>query len=86
MDSLHWEFDSWSATRADDVVLYSILASGSGPDWQRRVREAQKNGETLTLKDEGSEQIVPASLNRTVLSVQKRHRGLRWPLSDPPLW
>jgi hypothetical protein len=50
MDSLHWEFDSWSATRADDVVLHSILASGSGPDWQGRVREAQKNGETLTRR------------------------------------
>jgi hypothetical protein len=52
VDGLYWDFESWETTRSDDVTLYSILASGSGSEWQRRVREAQQRGETLPLKDE----------------------------------
>jgi len=50
IDSLYWDFESWTATRADDVELFSILASGSGPEWRRKVQEAQRNGETLPLR------------------------------------
>jgi hypothetical protein len=52
VDRLYWEFERWTSTRADDVELFSILASGSGSDGQRRVREAQRRGETLPLTEE----------------------------------
>jgi hypothetical protein len=40
--------DGW--TRSEEVELQCILASGSGPEWQRYVREAQKIGRTLPMQ------------------------------------
>jgi hypothetical protein len=41
--------DEW--TRAEEVELRRILASGSGPQWQRYLRKAQQAGRTLPLKE-----------------------------------
>jgi hypothetical protein len=59
VENLYWECDDWIATRSDDVKLFSILASGSGQEWQRRVREARQNGQTLSPKDFDSGQERP---------------------------
>ena len=57
VNRLYWDVQNWTSARADDVELFSILASGSGADWQHRVREAQQRGETLPLKGpRGAEQ------------------------------
>jgi hypothetical protein len=50
VESPYWDAGDWTVSRADDVELFSILASGSGLIWQRRVRDAQRHGETLPLK------------------------------------
>jgi hypothetical protein len=36
--------------RGEEIELHRILASGSGPEWQRYVRAAQKSGQTLPLQ------------------------------------
>jgi hypothetical protein len=41
----HSERGTW--TRAEEIELHRIVASGSGPEWQRDVRTAQQHGQTL---------------------------------------
>ena len=52
VDSFYSDLANWKAAREDDVALFSILASGIGANWQRRVREAQQRGETLPVRNE----------------------------------